>query len=192
MTSIIGTLPSTLLNGTVNDAWCVDAGIQYNGSPATTFSGAQQLAGAVVTGLADGVQILPFTMPANGSFSLPAPASLVTIGLPFTAQLQTLPIDVGEPTVQGKEKKINAVVVRCVDTLGLSIGSSFSSLVPMKDLFIGNVGSMTNKVVTGLVTGDARTFVDPIWSTQGQFCIQQSFPYPATITGVIPQLTVGT
>jgi hypothetical protein len=130
-------------------------------------------------------------MPVSGSFTLPAPASLVTIGLPFTAQLQTLPIDIGEPTIQSRDKKINAVTVRCVDTLGLSIGSSFSNLVSMQDLIVGNIGSMTNKLVTDLVTGDARTFVDPLWSTQGQFCIQQSLPLPATITGVIPQLTVG-
>ena len=178
-------------SGLVKNAWCVDAGIQYNGSPATTFSGAQQLAGATVTGLADGVVIPPFTMPVSGSFSLSTPASLVTIGLAFTPQLQTLPIETGEPTTQGKQKKINSVVVRCADTLGLSIGSNFNQLVPMQDLIVGNVGSMSNKIVTDLVTGDAMTIVDPLWSEQGQFCIQQSNPLPATITGVIPRLTVG-
>ena len=135
--------------------------------------------------------IPPFTMPVSGSFSLSTPASLVTIGLAFTPQLQTLPIETGEPTTQGKQKKINSVVVRCADTLGLSIGSNFNQLVPMQDLIVGNVGSMSNKIVTDLVTGDAMTIVDPLWSEQGQFCIQQSNPLPATITGVIPRLTVG-
>ena len=179
-------------NNQAKNAWCVDAGIQYSGSPATAFSGAQQLAGASVTGLADGVVIPPFTMPLSGSFTLSTPASLVTIGLAFTAQLQTLQIDTGEPTIQGKQKKISQVVVRVVDALGLQIGSTFSTLTNMKDLIIGNVGGMTNKVVTDLVTGDTVTIIDPMWSAQGQFCIQQSLPLPATITGVIPQLTVGT
>lgn len=180
------------LNGAVKNAWCVDAGIQYNGSPATTFSGAQQLAGAQVTGLADGVVIPPFTMPLTGTFTLGTPASLVTVGLAFTPQLQTLPIDMeSEQTIQGKQKKISGVVARCVDTLGLSIGSSFSTLVAMQDLIQGNVGSMTNQIVTDLVTGDAMTYIDPLWATQGQFCLQQSQPLPATVTGVIPQLTVG-
>ena len=41
----------------VADAWCVDAALQYSGSPATKFTGADHLAGATVTGLADGVVI---------------------------------------------------------------------------------------------------------------------------------------
>ena len=180
-----------IYNGQAAQAWTVDAGIQYSGSPASNFSGAQQLAGATVTGLADGNVIPPFTMPVSGSFSLSTPASLVTVGLAFTPQLQTLPVDVGEPTIQGRQKKISSVVVRCVDTLGLSIGSDFDNLVPMQDLVVGNVGSMTNEVVTDLVTGDAMTIVDPKWAEQGQFCIEQTLPLPATITGVIPRLTIG-
>ena len=177
--------------GQAKNAWCVDAGIQYSGSPASNFSGAQQLAGATVTGLADGNVIPPFTMPISGSFSLSTPASLVTVGLAFTPKLQTLPLDTSEPTIQGRQKKISSVVVRCVDTLGLSIGSDFDNLVPMQDLIIGNVGSLTNEVVTDLVTGDAMTIVDPKWAEQGQFAIEQTLPLPATITGVIPRVTIG-
>src|SRR6202035_3415480 len=48
-------------------SWQVDAGIGYNGAPATNFSGATQLAGAVVTGVADG-KVINFTMPISGIF----------------------------------------------------------------------------------------------------------------------------
>lgn len=175
----------------ISDAWCVDAGLQYSGAPITSFQGAEHLAGATVTGLADGVEITPFVMPTTGFFTLPSAASKVTIGLAFTPQLQTLQLDIGEPTIQGKRKKIAAVTVRCQDTLGLSIGKTFSTLVPMKDLVVGNVGSATNSVVAGLVTGDARTILDPSWDVPGQYCIQQSHPFPATILGVIPEIVVG-
>jgi len=50
----------------------------------------------------------------------------------------------------------------------------------MKDLIINNVGSMTNQVVTGLVTGDTRVIVDPQWDVFGQYFIQQQAPYPAS------------
>ena len=179
----------------VADAWCVDAGIQYIGSPTTNFTGAQHLAGATVTGLADGVVIPPFVMPTNGAFTLPVAASKVTVGLGFTCDLQTLPLDIGEPTIQGKLKKIYAVDVRVADTLGLSIGSDFAHLVPMKDLVIGNVSSMltgqASQIVTGLVTGDARTVLDPTFTVPGQYCIRQSQPLPATILGVLPQFELG-
>ena len=179
----------------VADAWCVDCGIQYIGAPATTFSGTQQLAGATVTGLADGVVIPPFVMPTNGAFTLSTPASKVTVGLGYTCDLQTLPLDIGEPTVQGKVKKIYAVDVRVAETLGLSIGSDFTHLVPMKDLVVGNVSSMltgqSSQIVTGLVSGDARTILDPKFTVPGQYCIRQSQPLPATILGVIPQFELG-
>ncbi len=187
----------TFPNGAAS-AWCVDCGLQYSGAPANSFSGASQLAGATVTGLADGVVIPPFVMPTNGQFTLPdypVTHSTVTIGLGYNCDLQTLPLDVGEPTIQGKLKKISAVDVRVTDTLGLSIGSSFNHLVPMQDLVVGNISSMLvgqdTQVVSGLVSGDARTWLDPTFTVPGQYCIRQSQPLPATILGVLPQFELG-
>jgi Ubiquitin-activating enzyme E1 FCCH domain len=179
----------------VSDAWCVDCGLQYSGAPATSFSGANFLAGMTVTGLADGVVIPAFVMPVTGAFTLATPASKVTIGLGYTCDAQTLPLDIGEPTIQGKPKKIVDVTVRVADTLGLTIGSDFTHLVPMKDLVVGNVSSMltgqSNQVIAGLVTGDARTNLDPTYTIPGQYCIRQSQPLPATILGVIPEFDLG-
>lgn len=179
----------TFANGYIS-AWCVDCGLQYSGAPATTFTGAEHLAGLTVTGLADGIVIAPFVMPATGFFTLAAPASTVTIGLAYTCKLQTLPLDVGEPSVQGDVKKITQVDIRVADTLGLSIGSSFTTLTAMKDLVLGAVSSqltgMPSQIVTGLVTGDAVTILDPTYTVLGQFCLQQSQPYPATVLGVFP------
>jgi hypothetical protein len=195
----------TFPNG-ISSAWCVDSGINYNGAAALTFTSAQFLGGATVTGLQTDDQgnttvITPFVMNASGSFTLPAPPTPatgyvnITIGLGFTAQLQTLPLEIGDPTVQGKVKKINHVDVRVANTLGLSIGSSFNNLVPMQDLIVGNVSSMLtgqdSQVVTDLYSGDARTFLDPTYTVPGQYCIQQSLPMPASILGVIPNVTIG-
>lgn len=179
----------------VADAWCVDAGLEYNGAPATTFSGGQHLAGLTVTGLADGELIPSFTMPINGTFTLTTAASQVVVGESFVCDLQTLPLELGEPTVQGKAKKIPSVDVRVADTLGLKIGSDFTHLTPMKDLIRGNVSSMLTgqsvQRVTDLISGDARTFLDPTYTVPGQYCIRQDLPYPATVLGVIPSVVVG-
>ncbi len=186
----------------LTDAWAVDAGLQYNGVATLAFMGAQHLAATTVTGLATDnlgnvTVITPFAMPTSGSFNLPAPPlpavgyTRVTIGLAYTPQLQTLQLDTGEPTIQGKMKSIPAVTVRVNQTLGLSIGKTFNSLTPMKDLVRGNVGSATNTRATDLVTGDAMTRLDPSWTVPGQYCIEQPFPFPASILGVIPQVTPG-
>lgn len=187
-------------------AWCVDAGIQYVGSPVLNFSGAPHLANTTVTGLATDnlgnvTVITPFVMPVSGQFSLPAPTppgatgyTTVTVGIGYNCDLQTLAIDIGSPTIQGRVKKINDVVVKCSETLGLSIGSSFSSLVPLKDTVLGAISTMLtgqlNQTVTGLVTGDARQALDPTFTVPGQYCIRQSNPLPATVLGVIPALVV--
>ena len=187
--------PERSISGLRADAWCVDSGINYSGSPETDFSGGEHLAGKTVTGLADGVVITPFTMPASGNFTLATAASKVVVGLAFTPQLQTLPIDTGDPTIQGKVKKIPGVTVAVVDTLGLEIGSSFDNLVAMKDLVVGNVSStrtgLASQQVTDLVTGYAYQALDPTYNVPGQYCFQQSSPYPATILGVFPELSVG-
>lgn len=179
-------------SGQAKYAWTVDSALQYNGTPTTTINGLFHLIGKQVYGLADGLPVGPFTVSAQGSVTLLTPASLVTLGLLFTPKLQTLRLDLGEPTVQGKRKKITAVTVRCQETLGLEIGKDFgSTMVPMKDLQIGNIGSMSNQLVTDLVTDDARTIIAPSWDVPGEYCIQAISTYPATILGVIPEFTVG-
>jgi hypothetical protein len=179
----------------VADAWCVDCGIGYTGAPETNFSGAEFLGGLTVTGLADGVVIAPFVMPTDGNFTLATAASKVTVGIGYTCKLKTLPLDLGDPTIQGKVKKINDVTVRCADTLGLKIGGEFTNLTVMKDLVVGNVSSMlvgqNNQRVTDLVNGDARTILDPRFTVPGQYCIQQDLPLPATVLGLISNYTVG-
>lgn len=172
------------------DPWCVDAGLQYSGPATDTFTGAEHLAGEDIVGLADGI---PFeaTVDAAGGFTLDDDATFVTAGLQFTPKMQTLRIDTGNPTIQGKMKVIPEVTLRVENTLGLSIGATFITLVDMKDLQIGQVGGMTNVRVTGLVTGDARTVINSRYTTEGQYCIQQSLPYPATILGVMPEISIG-
>jgi hypothetical protein len=176
-------------NGVV-DAWCVDSGLQYRGAPATVFSGVEHLAGRTLTGLADG-QVISVTPDVDGFFTLATPASVVTVGLDYTPILTTLPLDLGEPTVQGKRKSVRAVSARVQDTLGLSAGRTTTTSVPMKDLVRGNIGTMSNTLVTDLVTTDARTIVDPQYDVFGQYTFIQLDPFPATILGVIPEIVVG-
>ncbi len=162
-------------------------------TPITTVSGLTQLIGQSVVGVADGAAIGPFTVSALGSVALGLAATKVTLGLAYLPQLQTLPLDLGEPTVQGKRKKITGLTLRVADTLGLLVGKTFSTLVAMKDFTIGNVPSTSTGIsaVTDLVNGDGRTILDQQWDTAGSYCIQQNLPYPATVLACMPEVTVG-
>ncbi len=183
--------PERPVSTSAQDYWTVDCSISYSGSATTSFQGGEFLAGKTCTGLADGSPITPFVMASNGNFTLGTAASNVKVGLAFDCNLQTLYIDLGAPTVQSKMKQLPVVVLRVTDALGLEIGSDSSNLVAIKDLVVGQVGSMTNEVVTDLVTGDTQTILDPKWQEAGQIYIRQPNPYPATILGYIPKVNVG-
>lgn len=162
-------------------------------NPTSNVSGLTQLIGQTVVGVADGVVVGPFVVSATGSVALGLTATKITLGLAFLPQLQTLPLDLGEPTVQGKRKKITGITLRVADTLGLSIGKTFGTLVPMKDFTLGNVPTTSTgpAKVTGLVSGDGRTIIDQEWDEAGNYCIQQNLPYPATILGAMPEVAMG-
>ena len=159
----------------------------------TAIGGLTQLIGQTVTGVADGAVVPSTVVSAQGSVTLSQPASKVTLGLPFTPQLQTLPLDLGEPTVQAKRKKVPALTMRVTDTLGLQAGTTFANLVTMKDFQIGAIPTQSNgpALVTDLFTGDGRQILDQVWQEIGQLCVQQNLPYPATILGIMPEVVVG-
>src|SRR5262249_16205565 len=138
--------------------------------PVTTIGGLTQLIGQTVTGVADGVVVPSTVVSAPGNVTLSQPASKVTLGLPFVPQMQTLPLDLGEPRVQAKRKKVPAMTMRVTDTLGLQVGTSFSNLVTMKDFQIGAIPTQSNgpALVTDLFTGDGRQILDQVWQEIGQ------------------------
>jgi len=158
----------------------------------TSVSGLTQLNGRQVVGVADGVAVGPFTVSGGAVTGLPS-SSKITLGLPFTPQLQTLALDLGEPTVQSKRKKIPALTMRVADTLGLQVGTSFANLVTFKDFQLNAIPTQSNGValVTDLFAGDGRQILDQVWQEVGQLCIQQNLPYPATVLGIMPEVVVG-
>ena len=159
--------------------------------PTTIVNGLQHLIGQNVVGLADGVVIGPLTVGATGLVTLANPATKITLGLAYQPQLQTLRLDLGEPTVQGKRKAVIDLTVRVKDTLGLSAGKTLATLTAMKDFQLGQLNIADNRPVTNLYTGDGIVTLDPQWDTFGNYYIVQPNPLPCTILGLIPGVVVG-
>jgi hypothetical protein len=156
--------------------------------PFTKVFGLDHLEGQQISVLADGGVINGLTV-SGGSVTLPAPATKVIAGYGFQAQLQTMPLDLGQEinTVQGKRKKVGALTVRVRETRGLKAGRTFGLVTPIKEL---------NRVtVMGLaipfVTADERIIMDPLWDVPGQICLQLDDPLPASVLGVVPEIVVG-
>jgi hypothetical protein len=119
--------------------------------------------------------------------SLDRPHSLVTVGLPYTCQLQSLYLDIpGGDTIQSKRKKINAVTVRLQDSKGLFVGPDFDNMTEIKERNTQIMGQPIK-----LFTGDQRVIISPSWNLTGQICVQQDYPLPVTVLALIPEITVG-
>ena len=163
------------------DAFFVDSGLTYDGTPATTISGLDHLIGESVVALADGVAVGPFTVSASGTITLATAASKVQAKLPYTADLETMRIEAGAPdgTAQGRRKRIAVVVVRLDQTgEGLFMGPSPSEATESLRLASG-----------ALFDGDTDEF-PWIGGTEqaGRIALRHTLPTPCTITGIFPRL----
>lgn len=167
--------------------WPASAGTWSMTMPVSIVSGLDHLEGLTVAILADG-SVQPQQVVTNGAVTLQHAACAVTVGLPYTGQVQSLYLDVQEPggTVQGKRKKLSAVTVRCQDTRGLKVGPSFDRLTEIKIR-----GSEVMGQPVQLFTGDERVLISPTWGVQGQIAVEQDDPLPATLLAFIPEIVVG-
>jgi len=151
-------------------------------TPITDVSGLDHLEGKIVYALADGVTVGPLTV-TDGSITLSTAATNIIVGLLYQSQLQTLELDVGTPTIQGKRKQIAVTTARLNLSCGLKAGRTFAGVATMKDC--------APTTPPSLFSGDARTIINAAWDKPGQVCYQQDLPLPVTILGVIPEVVVG-
>ena len=178
-------------------------------APTSTVSGLRHLAGATVTGLADGNVIPPTVVSAAGTITLSTPASAIVVGLGFQAQFQDVPIDMGNPTVQAQRKKIAAMSVRLDRSRGVKVGTNQrdgSSLsppqlsVPWNNMQVvpdSGPGAPNfplapyNALAVPLRTGDVRVATAGGTVTPGQVCVQQDNPLPCNIVALFPEVLSG-
>lgn len=170
-------------------------------TPVDTITGLNHLEGMEVSILADG-SVVSKQIVEDGSISLPALYSSVTVGLPFIAQLQTLYLDVPQSvTMQGKRKNISAVTARVENTRGIFIGTNqpdastkpngqapaWTNMIEMKQR---NATQFPGMAIP-LATGDLREQVLGNWDKPGQIAIQVIDPLPANILALIPEWQIG-
>jgi hypothetical protein len=177
----------------VSGSWTMTA-------PVTTVYGLRALAGMTVTGIADGVVLTPFVVPANGVVTLATPASAVTIGLAFQAQLQSTYILADE--VQGQRGKIAGITARVESSGHFLSGTNQpdgSTLSPVQvaptwsNLEVTEVPTVApfNSVTKPLFTGNVRVMTQGGFQVGKQVAIQQNQPLPVQILAFIPELEEG-
>ncbi len=168
------------------DAYFVDSGLSYSGTPVTTLSGLSHLEGKTVNILADGA-VHPQRVVTSGSITLDNEASKVHVGLPITADLQTLPLAYeAEGYGQGRVKNVNQVWLRVFRSSGIFVGPNPNELVEAKQRTIEPYGSPP-----ALKSEEIQVTLTPTWSDSGSVYVRQSDPLPLTVVSMTLEVSIG-
>lgn len=148
------------------------------------FSGLGHLEGKTVSILADGGVMAPAVV-SSGAVILATPAVVVHIGLPITADLETLDINAQGQSLQDRLKNVAAVSLIVEKTRGLLAGPNADYLLEVKPQMSG-----TYNLPVEEVTGPMDINIISDWSKGGRVFLRQEDPLPATILAAIPQVAV--
>lgn len=145
---------------------------------ATTVSGLAHLAGKTVSILADGV-VQPLAVVTNGAVSIPSPAVRITVGLPYTSDLKTLPLALQiDGMGQGRTKNVGKAWIKLVDSGPVKVGPDEGRLVAC------NAGATQT-------TSEVQVTTLPGWTQSGQVLMRVTDPTPATATGLTLEVAIG-
>ena len=204
-TSVVANITSPLTQTIPNDpnVTCIPAisNTWSISTPITAITGLNHLEGMQVTGLADGGVINPIVV-QSGGITLQNSASAIVIGLPYTVQAQTMPLEMqSQATVQGRRKDVQAVTVRLEASRGIQAGTNQpdASAQPNQATIawtnMKEIKERNNLINAGtaipLLTGDVRILVPGDWATNGQVAVQQVYPLPMNLLAVIPEVSLG-
>lgn len=196
ITNVIPNSPTSMPVPVSPNNWSVTA-------PVTKVSGLNHLEGMEIAILADG-SVAANQIVTNGSITLDAPASAITIGLPYIAQVQSMYMDVPDReggTVQGKRKNIYAVSVRVESSRGFQVGANQpdSSTQPneaqpawsnLNEVKLRNALIVPGEPIE-LATGDFYLEVTSQFETPGQAAVQQSYPLPLNLLALVSFYELG-
>ncbi len=168
-------------------AFFVDCGLTYDGAAATTITGLDHLEGEEVAVLVDGA-VHPNRTVASGAITLQLAGSVVNVGLPYTATIKTMPIDIATNAGTSfiDEKRAHKIVMQLYQTgPGLWYGPSAAE---MDEYSVRSSQDNMDSPVP-LFTGFTDALAWPSGSERGpQLMIQHRLPLPCTVVALIPEL----
>lgn len=165
----------------------VDCGRTYRGAPASVISGLDYLEGKTVAILADG-KVLPQQVVTNGQITLDTAASVVHVGLPFTACLRTLSGDLNSESgsSMARKKRYVGAMISFVDSNHAKIGCKEDALEEWLPEF-----PLTLDTALELRTADKKFTFRGNYEQMPCVIVKQEDPLPLTVTAIMPVVQVG-
>jgi hypothetical protein len=111
----------------------------------------------------------------------------VTIGLPYSPTIETLPLVIQiDASGQGRVKNINKCWVRVASSGAMLSGPSPDRVVLYKQRTTEAYGQPA-----ALITDEVEITIPASWSSSGQVCITQTDPLPLTVVGLTLEAAIG-
>lgn len=173
------------------NAFCVDSGLSYNGSPVTAISGLGHLEGEDVAVLADGNEVTGLTID-SGAITLPRAASVVHVGLAYTPAMELLDIDTpGQTTLKSRVVSVSKVTLEVENSRGGWVGPKLDdgSIGTMREIKPRFESDGYNTIALKTIKEEIN--IEPTWSKGGGLRIEQRSPLPMAILSAIPRVDVG-
>lgn len=172
---------------TLEDSVFLDCSGTYRGDLTTEVNGLTWLEGEEVVILADG-GVEPTQVVTDGKITLTHAASVIHVGIPYTADMKTLPAAFSLQDGSfgsGHQKNVRKVWFRVVDSGGLKAGPSFDSLAEYPSRTTEFAGHPPDPL------SDEFGFeVSATWSPSGQVCVRQDNPLPLRIISMTTELEI--
>lgn len=146
------------------------------------------LAGKQVEVVADGKVHPMITLDSTGAGVLEYPAAHIIIGLPFAAEIETLPPEAGAAngTAQMKVKRITHVGIRVVASDGLRVESGGVSVQVEQQ-----IGDLVGDQAIPLFTGDVMMELTGRDERSPTVRVRRTLPRPSTICAVVTRMQTG-
>ena len=166
------------------DAFHVDCGLTYRGAPATAITGLEHLEGEQVTAVADGAVWAGLLVTA-GAITIPAAASVVHVGIPYTCTAETLPLSwQADGFGQGTLKNVSGAHFRVKSSGAYWVGPTGGTLYEVPRRTNENYGDAPR-----IKTGWDHTTVAPMWQDDGGITIEHRYPLPLTVLAICLDVT---
>lgn len=153
--------------------------------PTATIRGLWHLEGATVSAFADGYAIDGLVV-QNGSVTLPEPASCVSVGLPMTAEIETLPLPLQSDrgSMHTSRQTMREIVIRTLDTKGLDVAIRNDGRLGEFEPASERYGNETWDLNSTIGAKDFDVKLDSVYGDGATVVIRQQAHLPAYITGL--------
>ena len=170
---------------TKDDQFFVDSGLTYSGSSTSTLTGLNHLEGQTVAVLNNGAVEANKTV-SSGAITLTNATTKCHVGLPFTAELESVNVEPKSQygTTQGKRGRIDKVIFRLFETVGLKAGPASSSVdvVPFRT-------TTSTMSATEPKTGDYTFLMPATYTTENKLYVKSDTAQACTISAIMIQMS---